>query len=296
MPREERMYKTKRISVVLLRLLHPYKYHLLHLLDRDPLLRFWFEGYADQRYKISPPNIAPLIQGAVQPADFVKAKTAILPQEIPPVPAEEKWQLIYELFKEKKSVLSDELVYQSILLGVEMDAACDHYLLQVCGLFSTALAFTFALIALSLIPFSRNPFTLLAESNLGFASVLLIPPTVALFIYGRLMRAFYNRKKEIATKITRIAAAHHALDTLDDVYKLRQRLEAKIRERKEERREEELSKLKMEERRREMEIEIEHKRRRLELDIERARREMELEIDKKRRDLGLWPTPPKENP
>jgi len=218
------------------RLWNPFRYHQVRAeqLWQITLLREaerWRERYEDYRgaavddleswLASNLPDLSALLAGTVQPADFVKRWG--MPQT-ENVAAEGK--LTDKTRPEVKRGLFDLAVAQSdIYLRGEEDAAADLYLFRVTCLFTVCLLTVMALVALGLSPQADNAVAGLGD--LAFAGILLVPPTVSLFVYSRLMHAHYLHRWSYGDQRTRLAAATHAYETYEEIRRMQERLRLK---------------------------------------------------------------------
>jgi len=215
------------------RLWNPFKYHQSRAeqLWEVTLLREaerWRERYEDYRgegldeleswLENSLPDLTPLLSGTIQAADFVKRWG--LP-ETEAVTAEGR--ATDRTRPEIKRGLFDLAIAQSdIYLQAEKDTASDLHILRVVCLFAACLLAVLAILAVGLSPRADNPLASLSE--LSFASILLVPPTVSLFVYSRLMHSHYLRQWDCSDQRTRLTAATHAYETYEEIVRMQERL------------------------------------------------------------------------
>lgn len=175
------------------------------------------------------PETTPLLDGTIQPADFVKNFVDKYesdyvfspPTSTPPPPA--------PIFTARASLASTrELFYfavqkQHFFLGARKSTFTDINERFVLLIIVSLTLFTF-LLFFSVIFNVSSVFATL--DDLSFASVLLLGPILASFSYSKLMQDTHQKLYEIKIMRTRLASASHAYETYEEIKRLQRRIQA----------------------------------------------------------------------
>jgi membrane protein implicated in regulation of membrane protease activity len=188
------------------------------------------------------PRLTSLLEGSIQPADFVKQHA-----KLPSYLDEEQMMSVhqYSSFRfnpfiiehhaQMRELFDLAVAREEIHLEAESELLRRQRFSHILALVLLSLLTLMMLLILGVSPFAISSFVLL--DDLTYGSLLLIPLTISLFVYSRLIRNQYEEKQDIDIKRMRLASAIHAYETYEDIHRIQKRVQISSIEAKKETRE-----------------------------------------------------------
>jgi hypothetical protein len=226
------------------RILEPAGYHREQILLQEPHLEAKLAQAEALLTNLPMPGLQPLLSGTLQASDFVR-QFASLPREEriqlhnrarldvssrkPSLRGEEfeietakvAKRLLHKEFKERQRIFEYAVLAKSIDFHVKLQTLADRHILLATLL--TILALAAVAISLLLKPVDESWNLLYPMSNLAFASVLLLFPTLTFTAYGVMMRGTHRRQAAIERRLVRLSAAARVFLMLDHIRAARDR-------------------------------------------------------------------------
>jgi hypothetical protein len=174
------------------------------------------------------PNLEPLLAGVVQPADFVKRWIESVEKRVPDSqvlfetsPVIEESPLEPEEIRalRKRRAFDLAVAREDLRLRAWLGGIAQRHVYRTAALF---VANVLVLLILLILRSSARS-AIGSAGELLYVSVLLVFPTISLFVYSQFLHWTHLAEQEGKTYQTRLAAATHAYETYEMIQQIRQR-------------------------------------------------------------------------